>query len=84
MNTGTWARLIRLRPDDLISIDQFRPIFQGLQSKTMAELDAALPNRIIHRPVVASVWLEGGVPRHALRRVRRNGDRVDLDDVGAA
>jgi UDP-2,3-diacylglucosamine pyrophosphatase LpxH len=85
MNTGTWARLIRLRPDDLISIDQFRPIFAGLRAKTMPELDEALPTRIIHRPAVASVWLENGVPCHALNRVKRSGGNlVSLEPVGEA
>lgn len=80
-NTGTWARLIRIRPEQLADEESFEPVFAALRSPTIPELDES--GMVMRLPAVASVWREGGATRGALRRVQLGTGGIELEPIGA-
>lgn len=72
-NTGTWARLVKLKPEVLQNRAKFASVFAVFKEGDMAALDAAegLVDRI---PTFASIWAEGGRARGELRRYRPGTD----------
>lgn len=76
-NTGTWARLIQLKPGHLDNEGTFAPVWQDLQRSTIGELEQH--GLVIKRRTVASVWEENGSVHAKLRRVRIAGGTLVLD-----
>ena len=81
-NSGTWVRLIELRPDDLESDANFEPIWNALKAGSMQALDKARKPKIVQlKPAAVSIELMGGRVRGSLNRVKKAGARIDLDPV---
>lgn len=60
LNTGTWARLLRLDTGVLDSPMTFEPLYQAMKAQTMAAIDA-LPSEVsLRQSTVAVVRLNGG------------------------
>jgi predicted phosphodiesterase len=72
-NTGTWARLIRVKPDWLSSIERFRPVWDALRNNTLDQLDTVKIDGhpiVTKRPTVAALWQKDGSIRAELQRIR--------------
>ena len=60
LNTGTWARLMRLTPRSLATADAFEPIWKAFRAGSMEALDE-LPDEVVFRqPTVAVIREENG------------------------
>ncbi len=82
-NSGTWVRLIELRPAVLESDERFLPVWKVLKKGSLAALDAAKKPKLVQdKPAVVSIVAEGSVVRGSLNRVRWSGKRVKLVHVG--
>jgi UDP-2,3-diacylglucosamine pyrophosphatase LpxH len=78
VNTGTWARLMRLEPPVLADPKRFERFYAAVHKRRLEELDQT--EFVIHRPAVASVREQGGVAVPTLQRVTEGGR---LSDVAA-
>lgn len=56
-NSGTWIRLIQLTPD-MLTPEGFRPVYQALRAGSLEALDA-VPDLVLQRRTVVSIWAEG-------------------------
>lgn len=82
-NTGTWARLIRIRPEDLADEATFIPLFLALQAPTIADLDRT-PGLVMHRATVASIRNDGaGGAKAGLFHASLAGGVVSFEPVAA-
>lgn len=79
-NSGTWIRLIRLTDAVLGHADAFRPVYEAFADGTMDALDA-VPELVLRRPSVVSVWRDDGAVHAALRRVEAEGDGAALREI---
>jgi UDP-2,3-diacylglucosamine pyrophosphatase LpxH len=80
-NTGTWARLIKIRPEWVASAQRFTPVWQALRQPTLAALDGAQiegSNLVTRRHTVASISHTDGTVTAALRRARLVSGRLEL------
>ncbi len=71
-NTGSWARLIRVRPEWLANHQRFLPVWEALKKPTLADLDATQIEGkplVTTRRTVASICERDGEVRASLRRV---------------
>jgi hypothetical protein len=80
INTGTWARLIELG-DALTDSAAFAAVLAALQSKTLAELVAASPAVVAHRPAMASVETLPDRTAVQLRRIKADAGGVTWEEV---
>jgi UDP-2,3-diacylglucosamine pyrophosphatase LpxH len=74
-NSGTWVRLIELRPEVLGSDAAFKPVYDAIEQGSMADLDAA-PNLVLRRPSVVRFVAGDRGTTGALCRVA--GGRLDV------
>ena len=82
-NTGTWARLIRIRPEDLADEATFAPVFHSLQATTIADLDRT-PGLVTHRATVASIRNDGaGGAKAGLFHASLAGGTLSFSPVSA-
>lgn len=83
INTGTWARLIRIDSTMLADEHAFTPCFEALQKETMEALDEG-EAVVLHRPAVASIIDSGGVVRGVLNHVALSNGKIELRSAGAS
>jgi hypothetical protein len=67
-NTGTWARVFRIRDETLASADAFRGLFDALGANRIDALDAA-PGLEPVRPHLAAFWCDAAGVNGELRTV---------------
>jgi UDP-2,3-diacylglucosamine pyrophosphatase LpxH len=92
LNTGTWIRLMRIRPEWLESNEAFKPVYEALTHcrnmaeprdgmKTLDDFKDAADNPLILRiPTVAVVRLEEGVTEGSLYHYRHAEGGGALED----
>jgi hypothetical protein len=76
INTGTWARLIRIDTQTLHDPDRFKHLYQALKSKTIDGLQSV----VTHLPSVACIENRNGDAVGKLQHVRWSGNDVELID----
>ena len=74
LNTGTWASLMRLKPEDLRNEETFKPVYERLEK---AETIESLGELAWSRPTVAVIQ-NGADP--CLRQVEPRNGAVQLKD----
>jgi UDP-2,3-diacylglucosamine pyrophosphatase LpxH len=82
LNTGTWARLIRLAPDVLRSPGAFRAVYDAFAKGKMAALQDS--NLVWNRPTFASVWKDGASARGELREYDASANPSPFKSLHAA
>lgn len=65
-NSGTWIRLIQLRPEMLASREAFAPVYKALSEGAISDLDDT-PGLVIARRTVVSIWVDDASVRGELR-----------------
>jgi UDP-2,3-diacylglucosamine pyrophosphatase LpxH len=81
INTGTWARLMRLTPELLNDATQFSNFYDAVRKPTIEALDDT--GFVLHRPSVASIIEQGGTASAHLCHVQPGGGTLDAPE-GAA
>lgn len=71
-NTGTWARLLHLTPEQLKSAPDFAKIFDALKVPTLADLDRT--PYVSRYPTAARFELDGSTTRGSLRQYGLNAE----------
>lgn len=56
-NSGTWIRLIQLTPT-MLTPEGFRPVYEAMRAGSLEALDA-IPDLVLQRRTVVSIWAEG-------------------------
>jgi hypothetical protein len=79
-NTGTWARLIQLRPAMLADQAEFNKAYDALAARTMAALDD-FPDLVLQRRAVAAVKAGPTGTRGELLHWKAANGRFDLVQV---
>ncbi|AUT74034.1 metallophosphoesterase [Paraburkholderia hospita] len=78
-NSGTWARLIRIKAEVRADPQQFAQVFAALKRGTMADLDDA-HDLVIKSCTVVVVWRDAADSVKAeLRHVKTIDDKTELD-----
>ncbi|WP_248557285.1 metallophosphoesterase [Paraburkholderia terrae] len=79
-NSGTWARLIRIKAEVRADPQQFAQVFAALKRGTMADLDKA-QDLVIKSCTVVVVWRDAEDSVKAeLRHVKTINGKTELDD----
>jgi UDP-2,3-diacylglucosamine pyrophosphatase LpxH len=80
-NSGTWASLMRLRPEQLKSADAFKPVFEALRdARTIQELEEQ--DLVLRRPTVVRVGARNGKVEHGLHTVALVDEQITLSEAG--
>lgn len=79
-NSGTWARLVRLKKEVLQDAARFRAAYEAFRAGTMQALDGT-NELVVRRLTVVAVWAEGAATHGELRRVNTEQPRPLLTPV---
>jgi hypothetical protein len=82
-NSGTWATLMRLRPEQVASAEKFKPLYEALKSaQTIEELEKM--KVVFENPTVVTIRAVNGKVERSIKTVTRRGGKITLGDAGGA
>ncbi len=80
-NSGTWASLMRLKPEHIKTLQTFAPVFERLKAaKTISELG----DLTFTRPTVVTVQKQNGQTKAALQQVGLENGKIVLTELQEA
>ncbi len=79
-NSGTWVRLIQLRPDVLQDEVTFKRFYRAIEKGTMAALDDER-DMVMRRPTVVAIRQRDGQVTGVLLEAKKTADSVSLDEI---
>jgi UDP-2,3-diacylglucosamine pyrophosphatase LpxH len=80
-NCGTWASLMRLRPEQLASPETFKPVYDILKAaQTIDELEKV--KVAFRRPTVVTIRAVNGKVEPSINTVTRKDGKITLGDPG--